>query len=120
MDEHAGDFRQLGFVRFGIHARTVEPLLFAGEEDKADGAPGLEVELGEGAGGFEHGHRAGAIVGGAGAEVPGVEMPADDDDFVGQLAAGDFSDGVVDLDGLLAEGVGDLKLDLDRAALEQP
>ena len=62
----------------------------------------------------------GAVVGGAGAQVPAIDVPADDHDLVGLLGAGDLGDGVVHLDLAGAEGVLHVDLDLDRPALEQP
>ena len=54
-------------------------------------------------GGLEHGHDAGAVVGGAGAQVPAIDVAADDHDLVGLLGAGDLGDRVVDLDRAVAE-----------------
>ena len=62
----------------------------------------------------------GAVVGGAGAQVPAIDVPADDHDLVGLLGAGNLGDRVVDLDLAVAEGVLQVDLDLDRPALEQP
>ena len=62
----------------------------------------------------------GAVVGGAGAQVPAIDVPADDDDLVGLLGAGNLGDGVVHLDLAGAECVLQVDLDLDRPALEQP
>ena len=62
----------------------------------------------------------GAVVGGAGAQVPAIDVPADDHDLVGLLRAGDLGDRVVHLDRAVAEGVLQVDLDLDRPALEQP
>ena len=46
-------------------------------------------------------------------------MRAENHHLAGPLAAGDFRDGVIHLDGLLAEGIGDLEFDFHGAALQQ-
>ena len=73
----------------------------------------------ERSGGLENSHDAGAVIGGAGAQVPAIDVSADDHDLVGLLGAGNLRDGVVNLDGSVAEGVLQIDLDLDRPALEQ-
>ena len=42
----------------------------------------------QGASGFEHGHDPGTVVGGAGAQVPAIDVAADQDDLVGFLRPG--------------------------------
>src|SRR5207249_1683947 len=54
---------------------------------------------------------AGAVVGRALAEVPRIEMGADDDDLFGLVAATDFADDVVHDDRAGNELVGDVDLD---------
>ena len=81
---------------------------------------GLTAHGLQGPGGLEHGHDAGAVVGGAGAQVPAIDVAADDDDLVGLLGAGNLGDRVVDLDLAGAERVLQVDLDLDRPALQQP
>ncbi len=119
VDEHAGNLRHLCLVRFDVLARADQALLLAGKQDEADRALGLQAELLERARGFQHYHRPRAIIGGASAQVPGVQMRAENHHLAGPLAAGDFRDGVIHLDGLLAEGIGDLEFDFHGAALQQ-
>ena len=62
----------------------------------------------------------GPVVGGARAQVPAIDVTADDHDLVGFICAGELGDRVVDLDLAGAERVFQVDLDLDRSALEQP
>ena len=120
VDQHAGDLGHLLLVRLDVGPRAVQALLLAREQDEADGPLGLDAHGLERPGGLEHGHDAGAVVGGAGAQVPAIDVAADDHDLVGLLGARDLGDGVVHLDGPVAEAVLQVDLDLDRPALEQP
>src|SRR5437899_10817053 len=53
-------------------------------------------------------------------KIPGVEMSADDDDFVRLFASGNFGYGVVDLDGFAAQRALDVDFSLDRPRIQQP
>ena len=120
VDQHGGDLGQLLLVRLDVGPRAVQALLLAREQDEPDGPPGLDAHGLERAGGLEHGHDARAVVGGAGAQVPAIDVAAEDHDLVGLLGARDLGDGVVDLDRAVAEAVLQVDLDLDRPPLEQP
>ncbi len=97
-DEDGVDVGHFGGVFFGVGSGADEALLFATEEDEAEGSARRLVEGFDGAGDFEDGGDAGAVVLRAGGGMPGVEMGSDDDDGVGLFAAGDFGDDVADLE----------------------
>src|SRR5262249_61875176 len=61
--------------------------------------------------------RAAAVVGGALAEVPGVQVGAEDDELVRLLGAADLANRVVDGDGAGDELVVDLQLDAGAGRL---
>ena len=71
------------------------------------------------AGRLQHDAAAGAVVGRALAEVPRVEVGADDDELVRLLAAADLADRVVDGDRAGDELVGDLDLDPRSAGVRR-
>src|SRR5262249_3688641 len=119
VDKNRGDFVEVVLMGLYVHFRTDQALLFAGEENEANGALGLEVELGECASGFKNGGGTGAVVGGAGAEIPGIEVGAKDDDLLGLFGAANLGDGVVDLHLVVAELVGHFDFDLHRAMLDE-
>ena len=102
-----------------VRLRAVQPLLLAGEQDEADRPLAACVpQRGQDAGRLQHDAAAGAVVGRALAEVPRVEVGADDDELVRLLAAADLADGVVDRDRAGDELVADLHL--DRGAAPAP
>ena len=74
---------------------------------------GLDVESFQDAHGFHHDDGAGAVVGGAGAGVPGVEVRAEHDDFIFLVGAGNFGDGVVLHGVIVVESVGDVEFEGD-------
>ena len=65
----------------------MQPFFLAREEREADGALGLDPDGFERAGGLEHRHDPGSVVGRSGAQIPAIDVPADQDDFVGSLGA---------------------------------
>ena len=67
---------------FHITLRAEQAFFFAAPQADADGATGLDVERLQDADGFHHNDAAGAVVGGAGAGVPGIEMRAQHHDFI--------------------------------------
>src|SRR5205823_2007455 len=83
----------------------------AGEQAEADRAAWRRATTRKQAGAFEHDAGAGAVVGRPLAEVPGVEVSADDDKLVGFLGALDLADDVVHDDRAGDEFVGDIQLD---------
>ncbi len=95
-----------------------DSLLFAAEEDEAHGAAGRMAEGLDGAGYVEDGCDAGAVVLGSGGGMPGVEVAADDDDLVGEIAAGDLGYYVIDLR-CGADAVLEGELDGDGAVAEE-
>src|SRR5690348_4022107 len=79
-------------IAIGVAARAA--VFFVGPEDDAQGAPGTEPKLVDQVRGFQRGDDAGAIVLRAGADIPGIDVAADDDNFFRLLAADDFADDV--------------------------
>ncbi len=71
------------------------------------------------ANGFHHDDGSGAVVGGAGAGVPGIEVSAEHDDFIFLVGAGNFGDGVVLHGVIVVEGVGDVQFERDVFLLLQ-
>ena len=65
-------------------------VLFVGPEDHAQRTPRRETQRVNEVRGFERRDAAGTIVLRARADVPGIQMAADDDDFIGPLAAAEF------------------------------
>ena len=98
----------------------MSPLLLAREQDEADGPPRSHADGLQGAGGFQDGHAPGPVVGRAGAEVPAIQVGAEDHDLVGPLDADQLGHRVIDLDRPGTERVGQVDLDLDRPVLPQP
>ena len=116
-DENCVDGGHVGGVFFGVGGRAYESLLFAAEEDEAEGSAGRAIEGLDGSGGFEDGGDAGAVVLRAGGRVPGVEMGSDDDDGVRLFAAWDLGDYVADFGGR-ADAVFEGEVDGDRAFVQ--
>src|SRR5205085_3647725 len=96
VDQRRGNLREVRFMLLAIILGAVQPLLFACEQNEANGSLWLHARLGENAGGFERDAGAGAVVESALAQVPRIKMSADDDTFVRLFAADDFTDGVID------------------------
>ena len=94
--EHDDGLDRVGFagVRLGVLVRADQPLFFSGEEYEPDGPLGLQPRLRDHARRLEGAHRARAVVGRAGPQVPGIEVRADDDDLARVLHAADLGDGV--------------------------
>ncbi len=99
-------------VLLHVGARAEETLFFAGPEADADGAAHLEAGGFEDADGFQHDCGASAVVGGACAGLPGIEVAAKHDDFVGLglIGAGNFADDVERIQVVVVE----LVLDIDE------
>jgi hypothetical protein len=93
-------------MMFDVTLRAEQPFFFAAPQADADGAAGLDVERFQDAHGFHHDDGSGAVVGGSGAGVPGIEMRAQHHDFIFLVGAGDFGDGVVLHGIVVVESVG--------------
>ena len=81
------------FLRVGLPA--AQAIFFIHPGDDTDRAPRMQAELLDK---IRHLHRDGharSIVDRAGAEIPGIEMPGNDDDLLGMLAAFQVADNVV-------------------------
>ena len=102
-----------------VTLRAEQAFFFAAPQADADGAARLDVERFQDADGFHHDDGAGAVVGGSGAGVPGVEVRAQHDDFIFLVGAGNFGDGVVLHGIVVVEGVGDVQFEGDVFLLLQ-
>ena len=107
-----------GLVGAGEGLGAEEAFLFSAEEGEAEGAAGGASGGGDGLGDGDDGGCAGSVVLRAGAGVPGVEVTADEDDFLGEVAAGEIGDDVVDGD-VLADGVDEAEFDSDWAFFQE-
>ncbi len=85
---------QIGAVAIAVVEPATQAVLLVGEQHDADRPPRPEVQLLQQTRHFPRRHRAAAVVGRAGADVPRVEVAADDDDLFGLLAPADFGDHV--------------------------
>ena len=92
--EHHHVVGELRPVALEVGASAGEAVLFVGEEHDAHRAARPQVELLHQPQRFPRHDAAAAVVCRAGADVPGIEVAADDDDFVGPLAAADLADDV--------------------------
>ncbi len=98
---------------FDVALRAEEAFFFTAPQADADGAAGHDADGFQDADGFHHDDGAGAVVGGAGAGVPGIEVGAEHDDFIFLVGAGDFGDGVVLHEVIVVESVDDVELERD-------
>ena len=88
----------IGEVFLHVGARAEESLFLAAPQADAHGAVELQVERLQDAHHLDHDGAAGAVVGGAGAGVPGIEVRADHHDLVLLVAAGNLADDVQAVD----------------------
>ena len=79
-------------MRLHVGPRAEHALLFAAEQNEADGAARQQSAGFDGARGFDHQRGVAAVVQRAGAEFPGIQMRAENDDFVGLFVAANFAD----------------------------
>src|SRR5208283_6172553 len=93
------------FVLLDVRERAEQALLLASEKNEANGAARVRPGFHDGVGSSKNTAGAEAVVGGALAEIPGIEMRADDEDLFGMFAAGNFTDDVCALDRAVGEGV---------------
>ena len=85
---------QVRQVPIAVRRTAASAVLLVGPQHDADRAPRAEVQLLHQAQGFPRRDAPAAIVGRSRADVPRIEVPADDDHFVGQLAAANLADDV--------------------------
>src|SRR5882757_2397662 len=78
-------------MRQSILPGTEQALLFAAEEHETNGAPRNQSGGLDRARGLDHQSGVAAIVQRASAQVPGIEMRAENDCFIGHFAAANFS-----------------------------
>ena len=88
-------------MRLDVGARSEEALFLAAPERQANGSIELEVQRLEDAHHLDHHRAAGAVVGRAGARVPGIEVRPDHHDLVLASAARDLADDVAAFDVLV-------------------
>ena len=91
----AGDYDVVGFsfMGFGIGS-AAEIHLLGAEEDDANCPAGALRQAGDQSGGAEGDGHAGTVIGGAGAQIPGIEMSADENDLVRTVRAFDLTDDI--------------------------
>ena len=77
-----------------IRGDAAAAVLLVRPEDHANGPARAEVQLLPDPQRFPRHHASAAIIGRAGADIPRIEVAADDDHFVGPLAAADLADDV--------------------------
>ena len=82
VNQNAGDLGHLLFVSLDVSPRPVQSLFFPREKDASDRALGPDVHGLNARRGLEHSHDTGSVVGGACAQVPAIDVAADDHDFV--------------------------------------
>src|ERR1700747_986095 len=87
------DLTGLSFVGFGVGG-AAEIHLLGAEQDDTDRAARTLRQAGDQPGGAEDDGNAGAVIGGAGAEIPGIEMSTDENDLIRTLATLDLADDV--------------------------
>ena len=81
-------------MRLHIRGRAEQAFLFAAPQGHANGAVHLQVERFQNAHGFHRDRAARAVIGGAGAHVPGIEVAADHHELVRLGRAGNLRDHV--------------------------
>ena len=95
--EDGDAFREFLSVRFRICIGAENALLFPSPQSKADGTARRLSQTGDRARCFQHCRSSGPVVLCASTKVPRIKMSADENPFVGMLAAGNFGNDVVDL-----------------------
>ena len=83
VDQAGGNAGHFILVLFDVRLGATQALLLPGEENEPDRPPRLGIAFRKQPGCFQHDDRAGAVIGCALAEVPRIEMRADNDHFVG-------------------------------------
>src|SRR5271167_4593207 len=87
------DLTGFSFVGLGIGG-AAEIHLLGAEQDDTDRSARTLRQAGDQPGGTEDDGNAGAVIGGAGAEIPGIEMSTDQNDLIRTLATPDLADDV--------------------------
>ncbi len=114
VDQDSVDLLQLRCMIGNKCVCTHPVLLLPGEQDECDGTLGLPSQSFQGARSFEHRHGSSPVVHRALAEVPGIEVAADDHALVRKFAALDLGDCDGSLHRAGAEGSGQVELHLHR------
>ncbi len=92
---HVGhDVVEFGAVLLDIAPGTDQSLLFAGPEHEAQRPPRPHTGSDDGPGGVNHQRGVAAIVERSGAQVPGIQMCAQQNNFLGALPSPDLGDNV--------------------------
>ena len=85
------DVLQLGPVGIPVAQAAPQAVLLVGPQHHADGALGLQAQGLDQAGGFHGEDDASAVILGALAHIPAVQVAAEDDDLLGLLAAAELA-----------------------------
>src|SRR2546422_1770779 len=93
--------------------------LSAGPWGRPNGAPHFGVCRFKNSEGSDHNRRACRIIGSAGSGMPGIEMCAEHDEFVGFVGSGNFADDVERIQIIIVELVLDIHFDSNRNLLVQ-
>src|SRR2546422_1685527 len=93
--------------------------LSAGPWGRPNGAPHFGVCRFKNSEGSDHNRRACRIIGSAGSGMPGIEMCAEHDEFVGFVGSGNFADDVERIQIIIVELVLDIHFDSKRNLLVQ-
>ena len=92
--EHHDVLRKLGPVRISIGNPAPSAVLFVGPQDDPDGSAGPHAELLHQPDRFPGRHAPAAVVARAGADVPGIDVSANDHDLVGPFSSAPITDHV--------------------------
>ena len=92
--EHHHVLVELGAVLFAVRLAAAPAVLLVGPQHEADGPPRPQPQLLHDPQRFPRHDASAAVVARAGADVPRIEVSADDHDFVGPLAAAKLADDV--------------------------
>ena len=90
--------RELVAIPVPVRGAAAEPVLFVRPENDANGPARPQIQLFHQPQCLPRHHASAAVVGGSCTDVPGIDVAAEDDDFVRQFASADLADDV--------EGVG--------------
>src|SRR5215472_1951583 len=99
-----------------VSKRPVEPFFFSGEKDKANRAPRALARAHDGLCGSKRRRGSRTVVGGSFAEIPGIEMSTDYENFFRMLAPANFPDHV----GCIHRAVGKRILHVEADARRHP
>src|SRR6266404_1706206 len=85
---------EFALMLLDVCERTVEPLLFSGEQYKSNGPSWLHSRTHDRIGGAQHACGAGPVIGAAFRKIPGVQVRANNQNLFGIFAAANFTDHV--------------------------